>query len=103
MPFDVLAMGRAGVDVYPLHTGVGPAEVTSFGTYLGSSPTNVAVTAARYGRSSALTAMTVRDPFDGRELKVDGHEEGFFTGPSPLTTSRPRWTPTGRSRVVTTR
>ncbi|MDX2549059.1 5-dehydro-2-deoxygluconokinase, partial [Streptomyces sp. WI04-05B] len=38
MPFDVLAMGRVGVDVYPLQTGVGLAEVTSFGKYLGGSP-----------------------------------------------------------------
>ncbi len=37
MPFEVLTMGRVGVDVYPLQTGVGLAEVTSFGKYLGGS------------------------------------------------------------------
>ncbi|WP_405875797.1 MULTISPECIES: 5-dehydro-2-deoxygluconokinase [unclassified Streptomyces] len=63
MPFDVLTMGRVGVDVYPLQTGVGLAEVTSFGKYLGGSPTNVAVAAARYGRSSAVITKTGRDPF----------------------------------------
>ncbi|WP_371658183.1 5-dehydro-2-deoxygluconokinase [Streptomyces sp. NBC_00280] len=63
MPFDVLAMGRVGVDVYPLQTGVGLAEVTSFGKYLGGSPTNVAVAAARYGRSAAVVTKTGRDPF----------------------------------------
>ena len=52
MPLEVLTMGRVGVDVYPLQTGVGLAEVTSFGKYLGGSPTNVAVAAARYGHSS---------------------------------------------------
>src|SRR5690606_26778469 len=52
-PDDVLAMGRLGVDVYPLQEG--PLEdVTSFGKYLGGSAANVAVAAAKYGRSSAL-------------------------------------------------
>ncbi|WP_333737592.1 5-dehydro-2-deoxygluconokinase [Streptomyces sp. IBSBF 2806] len=63
MPFEVLTMGRVGVDVYPLQTGVGLAEVTSFAKYLGGSPTNVAVAAARYGRSSAVVTKTGRDPF----------------------------------------
>ncbi|WP_149823034.1 5-dehydro-2-deoxygluconokinase [Streptomyces tailanensis] len=63
MPFDVLSMGRVGVDVYPLQRGVGLAEVTSFGKYLGGSPTNVAVAAARYGRSAAVITKTGRDPF----------------------------------------
>ncbi|KAK1185244.1 5-dehydro-2-deoxygluconokinase [Streptomyces sp. NBS 14/10] len=63
MPFEVLTMGRVGVDVYPLQTGVGLAEVTSFGKYLGGSPTNVAVAAARYGHSAAVITKTGRDPF----------------------------------------
>ena len=63
MPFDVLTIGRVGVDVYPLQTGVGLAEVTSFGKYLGGSPTNVAVAAARYGHSAAVITKTGRDPF----------------------------------------
>lgn len=63
MSFEVLTMGRVGVDVYPLQTGVGLAEVTSFGKYLGGSPTNVAVAAARYGRSAAVITKTGRDPF----------------------------------------
>ncbi|MFE7170715.1 5-dehydro-2-deoxygluconokinase [Streptomyces sp. NPDC057616] len=63
MPLDVLTMGRCEVDVYPLRTGVGLAEVTSFGKYLGGSPTNVAVAAARYGHSAAVITKTGRDPF----------------------------------------
>ncbi|MEI5527380.1 5-dehydro-2-deoxygluconokinase [Streptomyces brasiliscabiei] len=63
MPFDVLTLGRVGVDVYPLQTGVGLAEVTSFGKYLGGSPTNVAVAAARYGHSAAVITKTGQDPF----------------------------------------
>jgi 5-dehydro-2-deoxygluconokinase len=62
-PFDVLTMGRIGVDVYPLQTGVSLREVTTFGKYLGGSATNVAVAAARYGRRSAVVTRTGADPF----------------------------------------
>ncbi|MFE3140038.1 5-dehydro-2-deoxygluconokinase [Streptomyces scopuliridis] len=60
---DVLTMGRVGVDIYPHQSGVGLADVTSFGKYLGGSPTNVAVASARYGRSAALITKTGDDPF----------------------------------------
>jgi 5-dehydro-2-deoxygluconokinase len=62
-PFDVITMGRIGVDVYPLQTGVSLREVSSFGKYLGGSATNVAVAAARYGRRSAVVTRTGADPF----------------------------------------
>jgi 5-dehydro-2-deoxygluconokinase len=42
---------------------VGLAEVASFGKYLGGSPTNVAVAAARYGRRSAVITKVGADPF----------------------------------------
>ncbi|WP_371797160.1 5-dehydro-2-deoxygluconokinase [Streptomyces sp. NBC_01718] len=63
MALDVLTMGRGGVDIYPLQSGVGLAEVTSFANYLGGSPTNVAVAAARYGRAAAVVTKTGADPF----------------------------------------
>ncbi|MCX4703792.1 5-dehydro-2-deoxygluconokinase [Streptomyces sp. NBC_01373] len=86
MPFDVLTMGRVGVDVYPLQTGVGLAEVTSFGKYLGGSPTNVAVAAARYGRSSAVITKTGRDPFgDFVRTALDGYGvDSRFVGTSDI-------------------
>ena len=62
-PYEVLTMGRVGVDVYPLQTGVGLEDVETFGKYLGGSPTNVAVAAARYGRRSAVITRTGDDPF----------------------------------------
>jgi 5-dehydro-2-deoxygluconokinase len=40
MTFDVITMGRVGVDLYPLQIGVGLEEVTSFGKFLGGSATN---------------------------------------------------------------
>ena len=56
-------MGRIGVDIYPLQTGVPLREVSSFGKYLGGSATNVAVAAARHGRRSAVITRTGDDPF----------------------------------------
>jgi 5-dehydro-2-deoxygluconokinase len=61
--FDVITMGRVGVDLYPLQVGVGLADVTSFGKFLGGSATNVAVAAARHGRRSAVITRTGNDPF----------------------------------------
>jgi len=62
-PFEVLTMGRIGVDVYPLQVGVSLRHVQTFGKYLGGSATNVAVAAARYGRRSAVITRTGADPF----------------------------------------
>jgi len=61
-PLDVLTMGRVGIDLYPLQSNVGLDKVTSFGKFLGGSPTNVAVAAARYGRVSAVITRTGPDP-----------------------------------------
>ncbi|WP_328980345.1 5-dehydro-2-deoxygluconokinase [Streptomyces canus] len=86
MPFDVLTIGRVGVDVYPLQTGVGLAEVTSFGKYLGGSPTNVAVAAARYGHSAAVITKTGRDPFgDFVRQALEGYGvDSRFVGTSDI-------------------
>ena len=76
-PYDVVTMGRVGVDIYPLQVGVGLEDVTSFGKFLGGSATNVAVAAARHGRRSAVITRTGDDPFGRfvhralRELDVD--------------------------------
>ncbi len=64
---EVLVMGRLGVDIYPLDSGVGLEDVSTFGKYLGGSAANVAVAAARYGRSVQLVSRTGDDPF-GRYL-----------------------------------
>ncbi|MFT4011419.1 MAG: 5-dehydro-2-deoxygluconokinase [Nocardioidaceae bacterium] len=62
-PFDLITMGRVGVDVYPDQVGVGLEDVTSFGKYLGGSATNVAVAAARLGHRTAVITRTGEDPF----------------------------------------
>jgi len=89
---DVLTMGRVGVDIYPLQAGVSLEDVTTFGKYLGGSATNVAVAAARLGRSAAVITRTGNDPF-GRfvhhALKGYGVSDQFVTGvpglPTPVT------------------
>ncbi len=92
MTFDVLTMGRIGVDVYPLQVGVSLREVQSFGKYLGGSPTNVAVAAARYGRRSAVITRTGEDPFGEflhdalRRFGVDDRYVAAVPGlPTPVT------------------
>ncbi|MEV4280771.1 5-dehydro-2-deoxygluconokinase [Actinoplanes xinjiangensis] len=90
--FEVIAMGRVGVDIYPLQTGVGLEDVTSFGKFLGGSATNVAVAAARHGRRTAVITRVGRDPF-GRyvhralgELGVDDRYVSAVDGlPTPVT------------------
>src|SRR5580700_1785616 len=62
-PYEVLTMGRIGVDVYPLQVGTRLEDVSSFGKYLGGSATNVAVAAARLGHRAAVITRTGADPF----------------------------------------
>ena len=66
-PVDLLALGRLGVDLYPLQVGVGLEDVETLGKYLGGSAANVAVATARYGHSAALLSGVGADPF-GRYL-----------------------------------
>ena len=90
--YDVLAIGRCGVDVYPLQIGVGLENVTSFGKFLGGSAANVAVAAARLGNRAALISGVGDDPF-GRfvrtELAALGVDNRYVTThgeyPTPVT------------------
>ena len=70
MTFEVISMGRLGIDLYPLQSGVRLGSVTSFGRFLGGSAANVAVAAARHGRRTALISRTGADDF-GRFLREE--------------------------------
>jgi len=90
--FDVLTIGRVGVDLYPLQSGRPLQDVETFGKFLGGSPTNVAVAAARLGRRSAVITRTGRDPFGTfihqalREFGVDDRFVSAVDGlPTPVT------------------
>lgn len=91
-PLDVLTIGRCGIDVYPLQTGVGLEDVTTFGKFLGGSPTNVAVAAARYRHRAAVVTGVGEDPFGRfvcREMRQLGvYDDYVVTKPAfstPLT------------------
>ncbi len=62
-PFDVITMGRVGVDLYPEQIGVPLADVRTFAKSLGGSATNVAVAAARLGARAAVITKVGDDPF----------------------------------------
>lgn len=64
---DVLTMGRLGVDIYPLQSGVGLEDVQTFGKFLGGSAANVSVAAARHCHGVTLISRVGDDPF-GRYL-----------------------------------
>src|SRR5215468_2306788 len=90
--FEVLTMGRIGVDLYPQQVGVGLDEVESFVKYLGGSASNVAVAAARYGRRTAVITRTGEDPFGDfvhTALRGFGVDDRYVTAvpglPTPVT------------------
>ncbi|MFF3405916.1 5-dehydro-2-deoxygluconokinase [Streptomyces sp. NPDC002742] len=92
MAYELITMGRIGVDLYPLQTGVPLSRVTSFGKFLGGSATNVAVAAARLGLRTAVITRTGADPFGTylrealRDFGVDDRWVTAVPGlPTPVT------------------
>ncbi|WP_392670623.1 5-dehydro-2-deoxygluconokinase [Streptomyces sp. LN785] len=90
--YDVITMGRIGVDLYPLQTGLPLAQVDTFGKFLGGSPSNVAVAAARLGRRTAVVTRTGRDAFGDylhQQLREFGVDDRWVTPvdayPTPVT------------------
>jgi 5-dehydro-2-deoxygluconokinase len=78
--FDLLTMGRVSVDLYPEQSGVPLAEVRTFAKSLGGSPTNVAVAAARLGRSAAVITRVGADgfgPYVRKALRAFGVDDRF--------------------------
>ena len=65
MSFDLITMGRIGVDLYPEQIDVPLEEVRTFRKMLGGTATNVAVAAARLGRRTAVITKVGDDPFGG--------------------------------------
>ena len=61
--FEVLTMGRVGVDLYPLQDNVGLEDVDTFSKSVGGSAGNVAIAAAKHGRQTALISRTGPDAF----------------------------------------
>ena len=83
--YDVLTMGRVGVDLYPQQIGVELAKVRTFEKSLGGSPTNVAVGAARLGRRAAVITKVGADGFGDyvREALASFGVDARFVGTHP--------------------
>ena len=86
--YDVVAIGRTGVDIYPLQHGVGLEKVRTFEKFLGGSATNVAVAASRHGHRTAIVTRTGQDAF-GRyiheALRDFGVDDAFVSAvPGPI-------------------
>ena len=86
MSFELLTMGRIGVDLYPEQIGVPLEQVRTFRKMLGGTATNVAVAAARLGRRTAVVTKVGDDPFGGY---IRGALESFgvdprFVGTDPV-------------------
>jgi 5-dehydro-2-deoxygluconokinase len=61
--FELLTIGRVGVDLYPPEIGLPLSKVRSFDKFLGGSPTNVAVAASCFAHSSAVITRVGDDGF----------------------------------------
>jgi 5-dehydro-2-deoxygluconokinase len=84
--FELLTMGRIGVDLYPEQIGVPLEQVRTFRKMLGGTATNVAVAAACLGRRTAVVTKVGDDPFGGY---IRGALESFgvdprFVGTDPV-------------------
>lgn len=87
--YDVITIGRVGVDIYPLQYGVGLEDVKTFEKFLGGSATNVACATAKFGLKSAVITRTGNDPFGKyihEELKRLGVSDEFVLGVEGLQT-----------------
>jgi 5-dehydro-2-deoxygluconokinase len=84
--FELLAIGRVGVDLYPSEIGLPLSKVKSFEKFLGGSPTNVAVAVSRYGHSSAVITRVGDDGFGDyvRSALRDFGVENRYVGTDPV-------------------
>jgi 5-dehydro-2-deoxygluconokinase len=88
-PFDLIAMGRAAVDLYGEQIGGRLEDMASFAKYLGGCPANIATGAARLGLKVAMLTR-VGDEHMGRFVREQLAAEGVdvsrvVTDPGRLT------------------
>jgi len=73
--FDLACIGRAAVDLYGEQVGCGLEDVSSFARYLGGSPANTAIGAARLGLAVAMISR-VGDEQNGQFVRATLEREG---------------------------
>ncbi len=88
-PFDLIAMGRAAVDLYGEQIGGRLEDMSTFAKYLGGCPANIATGAARLGLKVAMLTR-VGDEHMGRFVREQLAAEGVdvshvATDPARLT------------------
>ena len=89
--FEVLTMGRVGVDLYPLQDNVGLEDVDTFSKSVGGSAGNVAIAAAKHGRRAALISRTGPDAFGRFVHKALREMNGKYVGNRPCKLSKSTW------------
>ncbi len=77
-PLDLIAVGRSCVDLYGEQVGGRLEDMASFAKYVGGSPTNTAIGAARLGLRSAVLTR-VGDDHMGRFVREQLVREGVAT------------------------
>ena len=83
--FDLITMGRVGVDLYPEQVGTPLADVKTFAKSLGGSPANVAVAASRLGARGAVITKVGDDAFGAYVRRAWG-----ISGSTPAGSERTR-------------
>ena len=78
-PLDLVAIGRSSVDLYGEQVGCRLEDMSSFAKYVGGSPTNTVVGAARLGLRTALVTRVGNDHF-GRFIREQLAHEGVDVG-----------------------
>lgn len=73
--YDLIAMGRSGLDLYANEVGAPFVEIKSFAAYVGGSPTNIAVGARRLNLNVALLTAVGNDPVGDFILKFLNDEK----------------------------
>ena len=79
--YDLLTMGRSSIDLYSNDIGAPFEEITSFGAFVGGSPTNISVGAQRLGLRTALLTAVGEDPvgdFILHFLQIEGVDTRFI-------------------------
>src|SRR6202789_1234222 len=86
---DLITLGRSSVDLYGEQVGGRLEDMLSFAKYIGGSPTNTAIGAARLGLRSGLLTRGGDDPFGRCVREQLGREgvdvAGVLTDPARLT------------------
>jgi len=86
---DLVAIGRAGVDLYGHQVGGRLEDMASFAKYIGGSPANTAIGLSRLGLRSALVTKVGSDHmgrFIVEQLKQEGvNTSAILTDPARLT------------------